>query len=251
MIDCDLVAPLERAMFIGHYGVAFAAKAVAPRVPLGVAFIAVQLLDVLFSLFVFLGIERMRIVPGFTQYNPYFLVFMPYTHGLVGALGWSVLSGAAWYLVRRGGRRRRRRREALIVAALVFSHFILDVPVHTPDMPLLGDNSFKLGLGLWNRWTWALALELVTLIGGWAIWMAWRWPEDPPRRREILFLLVLIVLTLATPFLPDPWSPNAFAVQALVSYIALAVAAQATEIDRPQYVASAAGHPMSASRSRS
>ncbi len=73
-------------MFIGHYGLAFAAKTAAPRLPLGVCFISVQLLDVLFSLFVFAGIERMRIVPGFTQYNPYDLVFMPYTHGLAGAL---------------------------------------------------------------------------------------------------------------------------------------------------------------------
>jgi hypothetical protein len=214
-------------MFIGHYGVAFAAKAAAPRVPLGVYFIAVQLLDVLFSIFVFVGIERMRIVPGYTQYNPYVLYFMPYTHGLVGALGWSLVGGAGWYLVR------RRAREALVVAGAVFSHFVLDVPVHTPDMPLLGNNSYKLGFGLWNHWQWALALELVTLIGGWVLWMVWRGPADRPRPVEILFLAALVLLTVATPFMPVPGSSTAFGVQALVSYFLLAAVAQATEIGRP------------------
>ena len=213
-------------MFIGHYGVAFAAKTAAPRVPLGVYFIAVQLLDILFSLFVFVGIERMRIVPGFTQYNPYVLYFMPYTHGLVGALGWSLVGGLAWYLARRSGR------EALVVAGAVFSHFVLDVPVHTADMPLLGDNSYKLGLGLWNHWQWALALELVTLIGGWTLWMVWRGPADRPRPREILFLAGLVLATFATPFMPAPSSPAAFGVQALAFYALLAVLAQATEAGR-------------------
>ncbi len=210
-------------MFIGHYGVAFAAKAAAPRVPLGVYFIAVQLLDVLFSIFVFTGIERMRIVPGFTQYNPYVLYFMPYTHSLVAALGWSVVSGTAWYLARRS------TREAFVVAGTVFSHFVLDVPVHTPDMPLLGNNSYKLGLGLWNHWQWALALELVTLIGGWGLWIYWRGRADRPRPKEILFLAVLVLLTFATPFMPVPSSPAAFSVQSIISYLLLAAVAQATD----------------------
>jgi hypothetical protein len=230
-------------MFIGHYGVAFATKAAAPRVPLGVTFIAVQLLDVLFSLFVFAGIERMRIVPGFTQYNPYDLVFMPYTHGLVGALGWSLAGGAAWYLARRS------KREALVIGGAVFSHFILDVPVHTPDMPLLGDDSLKLGFGLWNHWPWAVALEVVTLIGGWAVWIAWRGRNDRPREREMVFLLALVLFTIATPFLPAPSSPDAFGVQALVFYAGLAALAQVTEIKPREYAPSAAGHPMSPNRS--
>src|SRR6266545_2828813 len=52
------------AMFIGHYGVSLAAKRWAPRLSLGWLFLAVQALDVLFTLFVFAGIERLRIVPG-------------------------------------------------------------------------------------------------------------------------------------------------------------------------------------------
>ena len=213
-------------MFIGHYGVAFAAKTVAPRVPLGVTFIAVQLLDVLFASFLFVGVEHMRIVPGFTQYNPYVLDYMPWTHSLAGSLGWSIAAGGAWYLTRRSGR------EALVVAGAVFSHFILDVPVHTPDLPLAGEDTYKLGFGLWNHWRVALALELATLIGGWAIWMVWRGPADRPRPREIVFLLALVALAVATPFMPAPGSPESFGVQALASYLLLAALAQATEMGR-------------------
>ena len=79
-------------MFIGHYGVSLAAKRWAPGLSLGWTFLAVQLLDVLFAIFVLTGIERLAIVPGFTAYNPYDLIFMPYTHSLVGALVWTALT---------------------------------------------------------------------------------------------------------------------------------------------------------------
>src|SRR3984893_12886870 len=118
-------------MFIGHYGVSFAAKRFAPRTSLGTLFLAVQLLDVLFAIFVLAGIEKLRIVPGFTQYNAYDLYDMPYSHSLAGALGWSVAAGLMTLAL--GG-----RRSARWIAAAVFSHFMLDVPMHTPDQPILG-----------------------------------------------------------------------------------------------------------------
>src|SRR5258706_173300 len=79
-------------MFVGHYGVSFAAKKLEPELPLWLLFIAVQLLDVLWAPFVLLGVEKVRIVPGFTATNPLDLYYMPYTHGLVAALGWSVVA---------------------------------------------------------------------------------------------------------------------------------------------------------------
>ena len=48
-------------MFVGHYGVSFAAKPVGKRVSLWVWFIAVQLLDVIWSVLVLTGIEKLRI----------------------------------------------------------------------------------------------------------------------------------------------------------------------------------------------
>src|SRR5580704_18132825 len=72
----------ESDMFIGHYGPAFGGKAALRQIPLWVLFIAVQWMDVVWSVFVLTGIEKVRIVPGFTEASPLDLYYMPYTHGL-------------------------------------------------------------------------------------------------------------------------------------------------------------------------
>src|SRR5512132_2612324 len=77
-------------MFVGHYGPSFAIKSIQPSIRLWVLFIAVQLLDVGWSMLVFLGVEKVRIVPGTTASNPLDLYYMPYTHSLVAALAWAV-----------------------------------------------------------------------------------------------------------------------------------------------------------------
>src|SRR5579859_5381712 len=89
-------------MFVGHYGISFAAKRVDPSIPLGTLFIATQLLDVFWAPFVLLGIETVRIVPGITASNALDLYYMPYTHSLVGAIVWSLLALLAYRLVVRG-----------------------------------------------------------------------------------------------------------------------------------------------------
>lgn len=211
-------------MFIGHYGVSLAAKRYSPRVPLWALFLAVQLLDLLFAVFVLTGIEKMRIIPGFTAYNPYDLYSMPYSHSLVGALAWSAFVGIGCLLVARRLPRGPRIAAAAVLGAAVFSHFLLDVPMHTPDLPLAtGAGSPKIGLGLWNHRSAAIAAELAVLTAG---GLAYLRASRPASRgftvATVLFAVALIALTLATPFMRDPPSINAFAVQALVSYLTLA-----------------------------
>jgi len=91
-------------MLVGHYGPALALKGVEKTIPLWVLFVAVQWMDVLWACFVALGIEKFRIVPGFTATNALDLYDMPYTHSLPGSLALSVLLGAivaAFYRVNR------------------------------------------------------------------------------------------------------------------------------------------------------
>lgn len=77
-------------MFVGHYGPSFAIKSIQPSIRLWVLFIAVQLLDVGWSVLVILGVEKVRIVPGITASNPLDLYYMPFTHSLIAALACAV-----------------------------------------------------------------------------------------------------------------------------------------------------------------
>src|SRR5260221_869058 len=149
-------------MFVGHYGVSFAAQRGDRSIPLWVLFLAVQLLDVFWSLFVFVGIEKVRIIPGITASNPLDLYYMPYTHSLVAALLWSLAAYVAYRAIRAFG---TSHRAALLVAAAVFSHWVLDLVVHRPDLPLY-DNTAKVGLGLWNYPAPAFLLEVAAAFGG-------------------------------------------------------------------------------------
>jgi hypothetical protein len=205
-------------MFVGHYGVSLAAKRWAPKLSLGWLFLAVQALDLLFASFVLLGIEKLAIVPGFTAYNPYDLFFMPYSHSLVGALTWSVLLGVTTLAV--AGR--KHAVAAVAVAVAVFSHWVLDVPMHTADMPIAGAHSTKIGLGLWRHRELSLAAELVALWAGALVWL--RAPGGVGRRRgtAFVFLGALTAVLLSTPFMPPPSGPAGFAITALVAYVALA-----------------------------
>ena len=221
-------------MFVGHYGVAFAGKRASPSLSLGLFFLAVQFLDVLFAVFVLLGIERMNIVHGFTAYNPYDLYRMPYTHSLAGAAVWSVLAG--WIGWRRERRlpARERRVAALVLGGAVFSHFVLDFPMHTPDLPLWpGAGAPKIGLGLWNHRDAAILAELVVLaVGGWIYLRGSRPRSRFARIGTIAFAVFLVALTISTPFQPDPKSPQAFAIFALAAYVALAVVAELVDRGR-------------------
>jgi hypothetical protein len=204
-------------LFVGHYSASFAGKAAEKRVPLWVLFIAVQFIDVLWGIFVLLGIEKVRIVPGFTASNALDLYYMPYTHSLVGALGWSAFA----YLLVQAVPAIRGRRAGLIVAAAVFSHWILDLIVHRPDLALY-DSVGKVGFGLWNYRGAAFALELAMLFGGAALF----YHTVVHRGRLIGFVIFLTaVQALNTFFLPPPTSDHAMAMTALGFYLVLALAA--------------------------
>jgi hypothetical protein len=208
-------------VFIGHYGAALAAKRWAPSGSLGTFFLAVQGLDLLFMSFLITGVERMRLTPGFTAYNPYDLYFMPYSHSLLAAVGWSLLAAAALKVARRS------TAVAVVVGALVFSHFALDLPMHTPDMPIASDASPKLGLGLWNHFWISFALELAALLAGTLLYVR---AKAKVTVRFWVFLAMLVLVSVVTPFMPQPTTPAEFAIQALAAYLVLA--AYAAWVDR-------------------
>ena len=208
-------------MFVGHYGVSFAAKKLEPSIPLWVFFIAVQLLDVLWAPFVLLGIEKVRIVPGITASNPLDLYYMPYTHSLLAAIGWSV----AAFLVYRLAVRNAPARTAAIVGVAVFSHWVLDFLVHRPDLPLY-DNTAKVGLGLWNLPAIAFGLEAALLFGGMLLYFRL---GTARRTAMLVFAIIMLAIQAYVFFGPPPSSDKAAAGTAFFSYIVFALIIRAFE----------------------
>jgi hypothetical protein len=156
----------EVTMFAGHIGVALALARAERRVNPGVFIVAALLLDLILWSFVLLGWESVAIPANFAGTHQPEFVF-PYSHGLLAAVGWSLLAATAsvawsWSF------KAARLRIAMFMGMAVFSHWLLDALVHGPEMPLLGENSSKIGLGLWNSMAAALFVEaLVTLAGLW------------------------------------------------------------------------------------
>ena len=208
-------------MFVGHYGVAFAAKPVGKHVPLWVWFIAVQWLDVIWSILVLMGIEKLHIVPGFTEANALDLYYMPYTHSLPGSIALSLIFGGIVAVFTNGN----RWATVLLVAAASFSHWVLDLVVHTPDLPLY-DNAAKVGFGLWRHVALSFPLELIVL--GFGAWLYARMTIFASAKGRYVFwgfVVLLATLQIYANFGPPPSSPDAMAVTALAFYGVLALLA--------------------------
>jgi hypothetical protein len=186
-------------MFLGHYGVALAAKRAAPSTSLGALTFAAQYLDELWPILLLIGLEQVKIVPGLMAASPLDFVYYPISHSLVMAITWGILIGASYFALR------RYAPGAWVMAGLVASHWFLDVPVHRPDLPIFGASGPKVGWGLWNSIPATLAIEFgifaigiviylrttraLDRIGSWGLWA---------------YILVLAAVYLASMSAPPP-----------------------------------------------
>lgn len=139
-------------MFIGHAAVAFASKRIAPKTSLGMLVAAAMLPDLLWPIFLLLGVERVGIKPGATRLSPLDFIDYPWTHSLALTIAW----GAAFALLY--GLTRRYRRGAIMLFIGVVSHWVLDYVTHRPDLPLWPQGP-RVGLGLWNSPLGTVAVE--------------------------------------------------------------------------------------------
>jgi hypothetical protein len=152
-------------MFVGHYSVAFAAKSERNKIPLWVLFVAVQFLDYIWATLVLLGIEKLRVIKGFTAGSMLDSYFHPYSHSLITAIAWSALAALVYKPLCSWLGYAYTKLAALIVGVAVFSHWILDLIAHPRDLPIY-DNTWKVGFGLWNYRDPEFALEIAFLAVG-------------------------------------------------------------------------------------
>ncbi len=201
-------------MFVGHLAVGLVGKRLRPELSLGWFVGAAIALDLLWPLFLLLGVEHAHAAPGVTAFTPLVFDSYPWSHSLLLSLVWAggLAALAAW----RGAAPRAR----LVLAALVVSHWILDVVTHVPDLPLWPGRSPRLGLGLWNSIPATLAVEG-------SLWLVALWLYLEPRISRgkvgpLAFGSLVVVSTArwaAGPWSAPPPSERALGGFALIGWI--------------------------------
>lgn len=143
-------------MFIGHFAVAFLLWRIFPQVPLPIILVSVSFPDLLWSVLVPAGIEKVKINPDSPLQKYVVFEKYPYSHSLVLTNVWSLLIGLVLATA---------LSNPLILTVFVLgsaSHWILDTVVHLKDLPVLGfDGDTKVGAGLWKRGGIAAIIEYV------------------------------------------------------------------------------------------
>jgi hypothetical protein len=144
-------------MYVGHFAAGLAIKAREPTVPTWALLVGVGLLDILFGPFVLAGIEQASVTPGVSP--GFSLDYIDWSHSLAMSLVWSVAFAA--FFARYG------LRVMVAVGFAVFSHFLLDLPMHPPDLALWPSSSAHLGFGLWRTlptgW-WVVELAVIAVL---------------------------------------------------------------------------------------
>ncbi|MCF6192804.1 MAG: hypothetical protein L3J46_00530 [Kangiellaceae bacterium] len=208
-------------MFVGHYTAALILKSVEPKASLGWLFVAVQFVDILFFPFVYFGIERFNIVDHFTESTHFQLEYMPYTHGLVGSIGWAIFTYLVFHFIIK-----KVNKISIIMAFAVLSHWFLDLIMHTPDLPLLGNDSVKFGFGLWNNANLTFTIEAMLLgVGLWMYLKSTKAISMLGKYAMIIFVILMVFMNTINVYGPPPASKLEVIISAMLSYIVLAAIA--------------------------
>jgi membrane-bound metal-dependent hydrolase YbcI (DUF457 family) len=179
-------------VYAGHFAAGLAIKARVSEAPTWGLILGVGVLDVLFGPFVLLGIERVTLTPGISP--GFALDYIDWSHSLLMSLIWSGLFAL--------GFRRYGPRVAGAMALAVFSHFLLDIPMHPADLALWPGSGTHLGLGLWRTlptgW-WFVELGVV-LLGGGYYWQRSRRDASFGGRAGAVVLVVLLLHLMNAPW---------------------------------------------------
>lgn len=202
------------SMFAGHFGVAFGMKRAAPTISLGMLFFAAQWLDLLWPVLILTGTEHAVIAPGLMEGSPLDFIYYPFSHSLLMVIAWAILISFLFGLITSS------YKNAWVIGACVVSHWLLDLLVHRPDLPLLPDDTFKTGLGLWHSRTISLLTETVIYAGGVWLYLSSTKTRSLRNRIALWSLIVFIYLIqLANMFGPPPASMQAVAWAGMLQWI--------------------------------
>jgi membrane-bound metal-dependent hydrolase YbcI (DUF457 family) len=193
-------------MFIGHYGAGLSLKKAAPKLSLGLLFLAVQFLDLLWPTLVLLDVEHVQINTDKSYPVPLIFTDYPYSHSLLMTLVWSALFAFVYWLFK------RNLRNAVVLGFAVLSHWLLDLIVHLPDLPLYPGSSLKLGLGLWKFPVAEAVVEAAIFLVGVFLYLGVSIAKNKTGKIVFWVLIALLVIShIANLFSPPPSSVKAVA----------------------------------------
>jgi hypothetical protein len=181
-----------------------AAKRVGPRTSLGTYVMAAQFVDLLWPIFLLLGLEHVIVAPGATAVTPLDFISYPFSHSLLADLGWAFLFSGIYKLVRRDST------GAVLLWFVVMSHWLLDALTHRPDLLLYPGGTTYIGLGLWNSRFWTILIEGTLFLWGVRIYSHSMRPIDGIGKWAFrLYVGFLVLVYLTNIFGPPPPSEKA------------------------------------------
>ncbi len=186
-------------MFLGHFGVAFAAKKAAPKTSLGTLVFAAQFADLLWPFLLLLGVEHVRIVPGLLAASPFDFTSYPISHSLVAQLGWGALLALFYFAIKRDGK------NALLVGSAGPHALAARLHHSSPRHADIIREAPKYGLGMWNSVPLTISVEYVLFAAGIALYINSTRAEDTTGKWAIWSLVVLLgAVYPASMFGPPP-----------------------------------------------
>lgn len=197
-------------MFIGHLALGFAAKRVAPRVSLAMLFVAAQLADLLWPVFLALGLEHVRVDPAAP--SPFLMMDFtdyPFSHSLLLLIVWGVALGWIYRAFVPASR------AMMVLAVLVVSHWVLDFVTHRSDMPIIPGGGPKVGLGLWYSVPATLAVECALYAAGLWVYVQTTRARDAIGRWAFITLAIFLVVAYIASIGSVPPSLTALYISAL------------------------------------
>ncbi|MCP4868703.1 MAG: hypothetical protein GY898_08295 [Proteobacteria bacterium] len=176
-----------------------------------------QAVDVLFFVLAPLGVERLVLRPEEPGLLKLGLEYMPFSHSLAAALGWGL---AAFLVARLAG----RPKLGLALGLAVASHWFVDLPMHTEDLPIASGDGLRVGLGMWKSQVGSFAFELAFLVAGFTILA--REIGGDVRRRAVLVVWAMAAMQTITVFVaPLPATVLELAIASQAGFFGFAAAA--------------------------
>ena len=192
-------------MFVGHLAVALAAKRAEPRLSLAALVAGAFGLDLLWPVFLLLGVETVVVDPGNTRFTPLDFQSYPWSHSLAMSVLWGLVAGVL------AASMMKRRRVLWLMTAVVVSHWVLDFVSHRPDLPLWPGGPLE-GLGLWNSIAGTIVIEGALLLTGLSIYLSATTARDARGRWALWsFVVFVTAIWISGPFSPPPPSTVAIA----------------------------------------